>query len=126
MIDDSPARRDPEEIRRDIEATKDRITESVESLAEVKADLDYAKAHPKEVLLEKVTAAKDDIVQRVQEKKEEITAHHAAASLESPDAGGVAGVLSKAKGKVAGAYEAIESKLDDVLGVDESVNRQAH
>jgi hypothetical protein len=107
--------KDPEVIRREIEATKDRISDSVEALAEIKADIEYAKAHPKEVVKEKVVAAKDQMVARVVEKKEEFVAHRRQSSSAQ---GGAKEALIKAKDKVAGAYEALESKLDKLLGVD--------
>lgn len=124
------SRRDPEEIRQEIEATKDRISDSVEALAEVKADIDFVKSHPKEALMEKVVAAKDDIVQRVQEKKEEFSANHAATSFTHTEGvvggtGATHSPLARVKEKVASAYGAIETKLDGALGVDETVDRQA-
>ena len=107
--------KDPETIRQEIEATKDRISDSVEALAEIKADMEYARSHPKEVVREKVVAAKDQIIARVVEKKEELAAHRRASSSSG---GGPKEALTKAKGKIVGAYESLESKLDELLGVE--------
>jgi hypothetical protein len=107
--------KDPEAIRMEIEATKDRISDSVEALAEIKADIEYAKSHPKEVVKEKVVAAKDQLVARVAEKKEELLAHRRESSTPG---GGPMEALTRAKEKIAGAYESLEHKLDDLLGVE--------
>lgn len=108
------AKRDTEQIRQDIEATKERINESVEALAEVKSDIDYAKAHPKEVIIDKVVAAKDELVDRLHDKKQELGAKRAAAQDPSDS-----GAITKVKSKVTAAYGTIESKLDDWLDVRE-------
>lgn len=55
--EETEARKDPEQIRQEIEATKDRIADSVEALAEVKADIDYSRSHPAQVLKEKVLSS---------------------------------------------------------------------
>jgi seryl-tRNA synthetase len=107
--------KDPETIRQEIEATKDRISDSVEALAEIKADIDYAKSHPKEVVKEKVKGAKDDMVARIAERKDEIMARR-----KTSGAGGGPGAketIEKAKAKIAEAYETLETKLDELLGV---------
>lgn len=115
-----PVLKDPETIRQEIEATKDRISDSVEALAEIKADIEYVKSHPAEVVKEKVLATKDQIVARLVEKKEELKAHRREASSSSTEKGPKE-ALKKAKetvGKIAGAYESLESKLDELLGVE--------
>jgi hypothetical protein len=108
----------PEAIRQEIEATKDRISDSVEALAEIKADIDYAKSHPKEVVKEKVKTAKDDMVARVVERKDEIMAHRKAGGGGGGEGAGAKQTFAKAKDAVAKAYESLETKLDDLLGVE--------
>jgi hypothetical protein len=110
-----PAHKDPEAIRQEIEATKDRISDSVEALAEIKADINYAKSHPKEVVREKVRSAKDDMVARVVERKDEIMAHRKAGGGAGGD--GAKQTIAKAKGTITKVYESIETKLDELLGV---------
>jgi len=109
------SRRNPEEIRQEIEATKDRISDSVEGLAEIKADINYAKSHPKEVVKEKVMGAKDDMMARVTEKKDQFLSKRKAGGTSGD--GGAMQTLSKAKDKLAEAYGTLETKLDELLGV---------
>lgn len=114
--DAGSGRKDPESIRQQIEATKDRISDSVEALAEIKADIDYAKTHPGKVAKEKVAGAKDEIVSRLSEKRHELMARRRAGG------GGRNDFLAKAFQAISRAYRVLEKKLDEVLGVD--VDRQ--
>lgn len=115
------ARKSPEQIRQEIEGTKERIFESVEALAENKAEVDYVKAHPTQVLKERATDLKEDIVSKVSQMKQELSGK-AAEALPGAGAGagapgGAAEVADKVVKSVRQGVESLEAKLDEKLGV---------
>lgn len=120
------AGKSPEQIRQEIQATKERISDSVEALAEKKAEVEYVKAHPKEVLKERATDLKDEIVSRVSQKKQELSDKAAdtfpgsGGGVPSSSSGGAAEIAGKAVKSVMQGVESLEAKLDEKLGVSDS------